>query len=72
MKLAIHDLDVETSERIEVEHDDNAREQFRAELQGWIKGVRQGVFDPIEDRSICPECDFRRFCRYAPEEALRN
>ena len=66
MKLAIHDLEGDEGRRHAFGNDDRERDAFASRLEGWVDGIRSGVFRPVEDRSICPECDFRRFCRYAP------
>jgi DNA helicase II / ATP-dependent DNA helicase PcrA len=72
IRLCIHDLDADDGGRIEVAHDDAARTEFETELRTWIEGIRAGSFEPVEDRSACRSCDFRRFCRYAPPEAARR
>ncbi len=69
--LAIHDLDGENGERIPVEHDDAARDEFSAKLESWVDGIRMGSFDAVDEAKrdeTCVGCDFNRFCRYAPEE----
>jgi DNA helicase-2/ATP-dependent DNA helicase PcrA len=69
VRLAIHDLDADEGGRFDVPDDEAEREEFQEKLERWVAGIRESRFDPIEDRSFCPQCDFRRFCRYAPEEA---
>lgn len=66
--LAIHHLNADCGGRVTVPHDDRERDAFREQLEDWVGRIRSGDFSPVEDRlSVCPGCDFRRFCRYAPE-----
>ena len=69
VKLAIHDLEADEGRRHVFGNDDRERNAFATRLEEWVEGVRSEDFKPVEDRSICPDCDFRRFCRYAPAEA---
>jgi DNA helicase-2/ATP-dependent DNA helicase PcrA len=70
--LAIHDLDADAGGRIVVPDDAAEREAFRERLERWVEGIRAGRFEAVEDRKPCPACDFRSFCRYAPEEARKR
>jgi hypothetical protein len=49
-------------------NDDNERDVFKVRIEGWVEGIRERDFRPVEDRSFCFTRDFRRFCRYAPAE----
>ncbi|MGH9106767.1 MAG: RecB family exonuclease [Acidimicrobiales bacterium] len=73
--LWIHDLDDDLADgeepRIRVRHDDREREAFAGTLQGWVEGIQGGRFGPTGAPGSCRACDFRRFCRYAPEGARR-
>jgi DNA helicase-2/ATP-dependent DNA helicase PcrA len=72
VRLAIHDLDADEGGRLEVPHDDAARGVFQKRLERWVEGIRSGAFEPVDDRRVCRSCDFRRFCRYAPQEVRRT
>lgn len=66
MRLAIHDLEADEGRRHVFVSNDRERDAFATRLEEWVDGIRGGNFRPVEDRAIFPECDFRRFCRYAP------
>jgi DNA helicase-2/ATP-dependent DNA helicase PcrA len=72
VRLAIHDLDANDGGRLEVPHDDVARGVFQKRLERWVEGIRSGAFEPVDDRRVCRSCDFRRFCRFAPQEVKRT
>lgn len=36
--------------------DDREREAFAARVEEGSDGIRRGDFQPVEDRSICPDC----------------
>lgn len=67
-RLFIHDLDSDdpAAARIGVKWDDRAASEFEQELTSWVRGIRGGEFVPAPDRSPCPACDFRKFCRFRP------
>lgn len=68
VRLYVHALDPEAEPaRQEIERNPGESERFRRRLGGWIEGIQGGAFDPCEERAVCPECDFRRFCPWAPE-----
>jgi len=62
VRLAIHDLDADRGGRMPVEDSERAREEFRAELQGWLEQIAVGDFLPKWDAKTCPACDFMRLC----------
>jgi DNA helicase-2/ATP-dependent DNA helicase PcrA len=66
--LAIQDLDADKGGRIIVSHDKAERDAFREKLQTWVDGIRSRTFPPTLDKKPCRACDFRRFCRFAPDE----
>ena len=68
-KLAIHDFEANEGRRHVFGNDDRERDAFAGRLEEWVDGIRGGDYRPVEDRSICPDYDFRRFCRYAAAEA---
>jgi DNA helicase-2/ATP-dependent DNA helicase PcrA len=65
VRLAIHDLDAETGQRIEVPHDATERDAFRGRLEQWVDGIQGGRFAPVEDPAVCRKCDFNPFCRHS-------
>jgi DNA helicase-2/ATP-dependent DNA helicase PcrA len=68
--LEIHDL--RPQGRVHVVKDDpGRRDAFRRELEGWVRGIRSGRFEPCEGRKACTRCDFRSFCRWAPRAQTR-
>jgi DNA helicase-2/ATP-dependent DNA helicase PcrA len=69
VKLGIHDLEADDGRRHVFGNDDRERDAFKTRVGAWVEGIRRGDFLPVEDRSLCPTCDFRKFCRYAPAEA---
>jgi hypothetical protein len=69
VKLAIHDLEADEGRRHVFGNDDRERDAFATRLEEWVEAIRGGDLRPVSDRSICPDCDFRGFCRYAPAEA---
>jgi DNA helicase-2/ATP-dependent DNA helicase PcrA len=70
-KLFVHDLDSSIGAgRYEVPQNVEKTARFRERLGGWVRGIRDGKFEPCADRNrTCPGCDFRRFCRWAPQHA---
>lgn len=71
VRLAIQDLDADDGGRIDVDASLREAEAFKERLQNWVGAIRTGDFRPVENRAICRSCDFRRFCRYAPEQARK-
>lgn len=71
VRLAIHDLDADDGGRIDVDASLREAEAFKERLQNWVGAIRTGDFRPVGNRAICRSCDFRRFCRYAPEQARK-
>jgi hypothetical protein len=68
VELTIHDLEADEGRRHVFGNDDRERDVFKGKLESWVEGIREGDFQPVEDRSLCPTCDFRMFCRYAPAD----
>lgn len=71
VRLAIHDLDVDGGGRVEVNQDERAASAFRDQLATWVEGIGAGRYDPPVDPHTCYGCDYRRFCRHAPDGARR-
>ncbi len=71
VKLAIHDLDADRGGRTLVEASPQEAHAFKRQLESWVQGIRNSDFEPIANADVCRTCDFRRFCRYAPEPARR-
>ena len=71
VRLSIHDLNADAGGRIEVASDPGAAARFQDELGGWVEGIGAGRYDPPGDVHACFGCDYRRFCRHAPDGARR-
>jgi DNA helicase-2/ATP-dependent DNA helicase PcrA len=62
VKLAIHDLDDENGERIDIDASEEIVEAFRADLAQILQNITKGKFSRKKSKTGCSACDFTVIC----------